>query len=106
MTLFIAGLSMFCILFLAGVFLPELALALLLLSQLMDCLLLYPLLLLLNLFIQKLRRSLLRQLPVEALNDLLVPLAMDLSVGTATLSSLIGAILGSPLSQLSFLRTR
>ena len=59
-----------------------------------------------NLLARKLRRSLLRELPAEAPNDLLVPLAKDLSAGTTALSSLIEAILGSPLSQLSFLRAR
>ena len=106
MTLLVVGLSILYVLPLARVFLPELVLALLSLPRLMDWLPLYPLLPRLNLFARKLRRSLLRELPAEAPNDLLVPLAMDLSAGTTTLSSLIGAILGSPLSQLSFLRAR
>ena len=100
------SLSMLCVLPLAGVFLSELALVLLSLPRLMDWLPLYPLLPRLNLFARKLRRSLLRELPVEALNDLLVPLAKDLSAGATALSFLIGAILGSPLSQLLFLRAR
>ena len=104
LTLFIAGLSMLCVLPLAGVFLLEFTLALLSLLRLMDWLLLYPLLLRLNLFARKLRCLLLRELPTKAQNDLLVPLAMDLLTGNTALSSLIRAILGSPLSQLSFLR--
>ena len=72
----------------------------------MDSLPLYPLLPRLNLFAQKLRRSLLRELLAEAPNDLLVLLAKDLLAGAIALSSLIGAILGSPLSLLSFLRAR
>ena len=106
MTLFMVGLSMLCVLPLAGVFLPELALVLLSLPRLMDWLLLYPLLPRLNLFARKLRRSLLRELPAEAPNDLLVPLAIDLSVGTTAIFSLIRAMLASPLSQFLFLRTR
>ena len=106
MTLFMVSLSMLCVLSLAGVFLPKLALVLLSLLRLMDWLLLYPLLLRLNLFARKLRHSLLRELPAVAPNDLLVPLAMDLSAGTIALSSLIRAILGLLLSQLLFLRAR
>ena len=98
MTLLVVGLSMLCVLPLTGVFLPELVLALLSLPRLMDWLPLYPLLPRLNLFAQKLCRSLLRELPAEAPNDLLVPLAKGLSADTTALSSLIGAILGSPLS--------
>ena len=98
------GSNMLYVLPLAGVFLLELVQALLLLPRLMDWLLLYPLLPRLNLFARKLHRSLLRELPAEAPNDLLVLLAKDLSAGTTALSSLIKAIIGSPLSQLSFLR--
>ena len=97
---------MLCILPLAGVFLPELALALLSLPRFMNWLLLYLLLSRLTLFIRELRHSLLCELPAEALNDLLVPLAMDLLTSTTALFFLIGAILGSPLSQLSFLKAR
>ena len=66
----------------------------------MDWLLLYPLLPQLILFVRKLRHLLLRELltEIEASNDLMVPLVVDLSTGTIAFSSLIRAILGSSLS--------